>query len=238
MFYVAFCDDEPEDISQLIRYLNELGTTLGRIQSVPFYHGREILESYREGKRYDLVVLDMVMEPMCGITIAKKIREYDSTVPIIIVTATAAYAMEGYKVQAYRYILKPVVKEQFLNCVKEILKIAARDSAEYFSFISEQGLRKLRLCDIYYFQCLGNRIVSVVTTEGNYSFTSSLKKIEDTLPEEFFIRQHKSYVINLRKVFSIRGIEVVMENKEVLPLSGRKGKETREKLLQYMRSSV
>ncbi len=67
------------------------------------------------GRKFDIIILDMLMKPLNGIETARLIRKYDSEVPILIVTGTVEYAMDGYQVNAYRYILKPVDKAYFFT---------------------------------------------------------------------------------------------------------------------------
>ena len=81
----------------------------------------------------------MRMETMGGIEVAKHIRQLDDEVPILIVTATVDYAVEGYKVGAFRYIVKPVESGDFLSAVEELLDRQQKKQASIFSFPSISG---------------------------------------------------------------------------------------------------
>ena len=137
MFYIALCDDEWQAVEILTGYLSEIKRSGLQLESVPFLNGRELVHQYERGRKFDIIIL---------------IRKYDSEVPILIVTGTVEYAMDGYQVNAYRYILKPVDKAYFLQEVRTILTSIARLQNKYFSFTNEKGLFKIKTTDIYYFE--------------------------------------------------------------------------------------
>ncbi|MEG2193005.1 MAG: response regulator, partial [Oscillospiraceae bacterium] len=121
MFYIALCDDERKDLDILTEHLKDLPWNKYKYEAIPLQNGEDLVEMYRNGRRFHLVILDMMMKPMSGIETAVNIRRYDADVPIIIVTSTPEYALEGYKVSASRYILKPVDKSSFLQEVQRLL---------------------------------------------------------------------------------------------------------------------
>lgn len=98
------------NIDRLFIRDQKIGITAGKCA---FLNGRELVHQYERGRKFDIIILDMLMKPLNGIETARLIRKYDSEVPILIVTGTVEYAMDGYQVNAYRYILKPVDKAYF-----------------------------------------------------------------------------------------------------------------------------
>lgn len=145
MFYIALCDDEWPVVELLTGYLAEIKSPGLQLESVPFLNGRELVRQYERGHKFDIIILDMLMKPLNGIETARQIRQYDTEVPILIVTGTVEYAMDGYQVNAYRYILKPVDKAYFQEEVRTILTSIARVQNKYFSFTNEKGLFKVKL---------------------------------------------------------------------------------------------
>ena len=100
MFYIALCDDEWQAVEILTGYLSEIKRSGLQLESVPFLNGRELVHQYERGRKFDIIILDMLMKPLNGIETARLIRKYDSEVPILIVTGTVEYAMDGYQVNA------------------------------------------------------------------------------------------------------------------------------------------
>ena len=95
--YVALCDDNSCDLELLGSYLRELqdGSNVG---IVSFSCGYKFLQAYKGGERFHLVILDMRMEKINGLDTAREIRKLDSDVPLLFVTGTAEYVLEGYTV--------------------------------------------------------------------------------------------------------------------------------------------
>ncbi len=237
MFHIAICDDNHDDLRTFIKYLSELRNPSFRIECLPFTNGADLICTYQNGARFNLIVLDMLMEPINGFLTAQAIRKFDKEVPILIVTATMEFAVDGYQINAHRYILKPVDKDNFLKEVVGIIKRSADETVSYFSFNSENGLSKINFNCIYYFES-NIRTVKIYTDKQNYSFTAKISDIEKEFKNHDFIRIHKSYIVNLRYVRNIFKDTVTMDNGEELPLSKHKSKEVREKFLNYMRASI
>ena len=237
MFYIALCDDEPEAVARLAAYLAELRGPQLQLECLPFFDGLKLVSQYERQRQYDLIILDMLMQPLNGIETAKLIRKYDADVPIIIVTATPEYAMDGYLINAYRYILKPVDKAYFQQEVKNVLTSIAKTKNISFSFTNERGLTRLPVSSIYYFES-NIRTLSVCHKNGRDSFLGRISELEERLAPQGFLRIHKSYLVNLQHVRNIFKDTVTLENGDELPLSRHRSKELREKFLAYLKDSV
>ncbi|HIU63670.1 MAG TPA: response regulator transcription factor [Candidatus Avacidaminococcus intestinavium] len=237
MFYIAICDDEWSAIDLLTGYLHELKSPKLRLTTDPFLTGTELVTRYQQGYKYDIVILDMLMAPLNGIETAKIIRTYDTDVPILIVTRTVEYAVEGYQVNAYRYILKPVDKPYFQKEILTILASLAKTSDSYFSFTNDKGLFKIKTSNIYYFES-NMRTISVCHKNGKAEFTGKISDIEGSLIEHHFIRIHKSYVVNLKHIKNIFKEVITLDNGEELPLSKHRSKELRQLFLSYIKDTI
>lgn len=237
MFYIAICDDEKNMVKELAGYLSEVRSPQLPLECLPFFNGWDLVHQYEKQRKFDVIILDMMMKPINGIETAKLIRAYDAEVPIIIVTATPEYAMDGYKVNAYRYILKPLDKEYFQNTVRSVLITLSGKRTKYFSFTNEKGLSKIKMADILYFES-NMRTLSVCCKGGKINFTGKISDLEDNLAESGFVRIHKSYLVNLEYVRNIFKDTVTLENGEELPLSRHKSKYLRECFLRYLKDSI
>lgn len=236
MFYITLCDDSQQDINVLTDYLCALPSGY-KCEAVPFKSGVDLVEVYRKGRRFHLVILDMMMSPMDGIETAMNIRRYDTEVPILIVTATPEYAIDGYKVNASRYILKPVEKSGFLREVQGLLDRGDKNKCRYYSFTCDSGVVKLELEDISYFES-DMRTITVHTNHESYAFTGRIKELEEQLRQQSFVRVHKSYIVNLKSVHRIFKDTITMSDGGVVPLSKNRSKEIHTLLLEYMEKSL
>ena len=199
--------------------------------------GLDLLKDYKQKGFCDILVLDMRMETMGGIEVAKHIRQLDDEVPILIVTATVDYAVEGYKVGAFRYIVKPVESGDFLSAVEELLDRQQKKQASIFSFPSINGTTILMTDHIYYLES-DLRTIRVVAKEGTFTFTGTISSLEEQLRPDGFIRIHKSFLVNVSHIYNIFKDSVTMDNKEVLPMSKHKRREVNQEFLSYMEANL
>lgn len=204
---------------------------------ISYTDGLDLLKDYKQKGFCDILVLDMRMKTMGGIEVAKHIRRLDDEVPILIVTATVDYAVEGYKVGAFRYIVKPVEGSDFLSAVEELLDRQQKKQASIFSFPSMNGTTKLMTDHIYYLES-DLRTIRVVAKEGTFTFTGTISSLEEQLRTDGFIRIHKSFLVNVSHIYNIFKDSVTMDNKEVLPMSKHKRKEVNQEFLSYMEANL
>lgn len=237
MFYIALCDDERADLEAHIEQLSKLKQQKYQIEYVCYTNGYELVAAYEAGRKFDLLILDMVMDEINGIETAKKIRQYDNDVPILIVTATASFALDGYKVGAYRYILKPVQPEDFLSQVKYILDFKAREKKQYFSFTGDNGVTKLKTRDIYYFES-DARTIKIAAKSGSYYFVGKISAIDEEMGCYNFFRVHKSFVVNFAHISNIYKDTITLDTGDTLPLSKHRSKELHQAFFAYIKESV
>ena len=121
---IAIVDDVAKDLSieidYLTTYISKNFPTLST-DLAPFQDPEKFLENF-ESNRFDLVILDIIMESMNGIQLAQKIREIDRDCSIIFVTSSEDFLIDGYSVFASGYLLKPIEPHILLDKVEEVFK--------------------------------------------------------------------------------------------------------------------
>ena len=144
----------------------------------------------------DLVFLDIQMPEMTGLDIAHRIPE---ATQVVFTTAYRDYAVEGFRVNALDYLLKPVSYDEFLEAVSRATD--RRPVAEqYISVKSEYRLIRIRVADILYIEGLKDYIKIYVSGNPRPILTlMSMKNIENMLPADTFMRVHRSYIANLSR---------------------------------------
>lgn len=236
MLRVAICDDNNADLQILNDYVTEFGKTVP--VSITAYHdGFELAHDYKEKSAFDLVILDMMMERLNGIDTARRIREVDTDVILLIVTATVEYAIEGYTVNASRYIVKPIEKNEFFRTLHNIYSLLEKRQEAIFSFPSINGYTRINMDDIYYFES-DLRVIHVVSKLGTYTYTGRISAVEEQTKEHGFIRIHKSFIANMRHIHNIYKESVTMDNADVLPLSKHKHKEVQRQFLNFVEGEM
>ena len=108
MLKIAFCDDETAEIAQLEELLKEYAAARGQeFVHTSYQSSVELMADIEKGERFDIMLLDILMPGENGMTAAREVREHDTNVKIIFLTASPEFAVESYAVDAWYYQLKP-----------------------------------------------------------------------------------------------------------------------------------
>ena len=236
MYKITICDDNPADIRLLCSYL-ESSTTAHDISISTFQDGTELVQSYKEKGCFDLIILDMMMDHMNGIEAAEAIRNIDESVTILIVTATVEYAIDGYKVNAVRYIVKPVEKNSFLKLIESLYTDHSKKHGLFYTFPSKNGTTAIPMEDIYYFES-ELRSIHVVSKQGRHTFTGRISSVEEETTGQDFVRVHKSFIVNMKHIHNIFKDSITLDTGDTIPLSHHKHKEINQKFLEYMEAQL
>ncbi len=168
---------------------------------------------------YDLIFLDIRMDDINGMELAKKIREEDKDVLLVFVTSERGFVFEGYEVDAYRYILKPISDEKLSDVLNYAVKNAVRDEGSII-FKIDNEMTRIKRSDIIFIEVKGH-YVDIHTNEGvittKMSFEEGLASLNEN--NELFIKSHRSYAVNLDKILKIGRTELTLTNRDVIPVS-------------------
>lgn len=236
MYKVAICDDNPADLKLIQGYLTDLGGHYP-VELTAFLSGVDLARAYQTRGQYDLIILDMMMDRLNGIDTALKIRKIDEDVAILIVTATVEYAIEGYRINAARYIVKPVSKPDFQKIIRTIFQSIDKKRGACYSFPSKNGTTVIPMEDIFYFES-DIRSIHISSRQGDHTFTGRISAVEEQTAGHGFLRIHKSFIVNLKHVHNIFKDSVTLDNGEVIPLSRHRHREVNQKFLEYMEEQI
>ena len=191
----------------------------------------ELLEKFKDGFFYDVVFLDIMMEPMDGLTLAREIRTYDSRVAIVFLTAYAQYAPAGYEVRAFRYLLKPITVESVSTVMQELRK-DFHQNQKLLLKTAECGFL-LSTEDIHYLE-VNNKDCTIYYQQDALVIQKSLEDLENELPADIFFRVHRKYVINLAHVREFDESHLTLDCGKTLPISRRRSQNFRNALENYI----
>lgn len=216
-YKVAVCDDNKADTGYLAGLLKDwAGKREHSVCVSQFPSAESFLFRYAEDTSFDILLLDIEMGAMDGVTLAKRVRRDNEAVQIIFVTGYPDYIAEGYEVSALHYLLKPVSKEK-LFCVLD--RAAARIQKPDRTVVLPVDGEVLRVSAdaIRYVEAFSHS-VAVVTKTKAYEVKKSLTEMEKLLGPEF-IRCHRSYLVGLKAMAGLSKTKVVLDTGEELPLS-------------------
>jgi len=227
-------DDEPLALKQIVEY----------IKKTPFL---ELVGQYESAlqaigdlasKPVDLMFVDINMPDLSGLDFVKSL---DNPPMIIFVTAYSEYAIEGFKVDAIDYILKPISYPDFLKAASKARNSLEKSFPKHSKEMSDQDclfvksdykVIRIGFDDIIYIEGMREYVRIHLVGGKPIMPLISLRQLEEQLPSNKFMRVHRSYIINLKKITSIDHSRILFDNKEYIPI----GEQYKEIFQEYINS--
>lgn len=205
-------EDEPIALNLMKEYVNRTPD----LELLAAFNNPILALDYIQSAKVDLVFLDINMPDMTGMELSKYIKD---KVRIIFTTAYEDYALEGYKVDAVDYLLKPFDYNEFLEAV--------RRAKQYFDLVSNQKEKeesihvraehkqyKIGLSTIMFIENMKNYVIFRLQDGSKVIALMSLKSLEDNLPENFF-KVHRSFIINLNFIERVDTNKIMIREFEI-----------------------
>ena len=208
MIRVAIVEDDSRYREEMTAYLHRFSQESGhKFHITPFSDGKEITANYSAS--WDLILMDIEMDGMDGMSAAEAIRQQDQEVVIIFITNMPQYAMKGYTVDALDYVLKPVSYYAFSQRIDRALQRMKRRSKRYIAITHSGGMTKLDVSSITFVEVQDHDMV-YHTVHESYMAKGTLSEAEKLLDDRKFFRCNKGYLVNLEYVQSIRNFDVLV----------------------------
>ena len=221
MIRVLIAEDDPRCAIQLRQFLDSYSQETCRTFRITHYdNGEDLVERYQP--EFDLLLLDVDMPFMDGMTAAGHIRRLDPEVVIVFVTNLAQYAIQGYSVNALDYILKPLNYFSFSQRLTRALRYVKKREDAYITVAVKGGALKLEVGNIHYIERLGRQLM-FHTHDGIHASSATLQQMEDALSGKGFARCNKGYLVNLAHVSGVRDGCAVVQGDKLLISRGRRG---------------
>lgn len=225
-------DDEPLALQQLSAYVKKVPflTLVAACQSA--LEAQELMEK----EQIDAIFIDINMPDLTGMDFVKSLEER----PIIVfTTAYSEYAIEGYKVDAVDYLLKPFGMEDFIQAAYKVQKqyelihtadISQVDDDDALFFKTEYRVVRVNINEIKYIEGMSEYLKIYLDGKKPLVVLLSMKKLEERLPAHLFMRIHRSYIVNLKKIEEVNKNRVILDAETYLPI----GDNYRESFNEYL----
>lgn len=218
---VALVDDTPEELRILSEILNE---QLPQADVYTFQNGESFLNNWEQNS-YDLILLDIYMDEMLGVDVARKVRQTDLDVRIVFCTTSNEFASESYEVGANYYLQKPVSATSF----QRMLQMIRLSDYELNRFITIPDGQKIVLRNITYTEYYNHSIIIHSKKRADLQTRMSQTEWETLLSEHSFLFScSKGIVVNFYEVEKTEDGMFVLKNGSQVPISRRKSKEAME----------
>lgn len=214
-------DDEPLALRLVSEYISKtpflelVGSFDNPLDAIEFLSSQAV----------DLVFVDIQMPDLTGIEF---VRSLENAPKIIFTTAYEKYALEGFKLNAIDYLLKPFSYEEFLKAAGKARKqleletssqLSIEANNQFLFLKSEYKIRRINFNDILYIEGLKDYIKVYTTSEDKPVLSlNSIKSLEQKLPEDRFMRVHRSFIVNLDRIETIERSRIIF-GKTYIPVS-------------------
>ena len=161
MLQIAVCDDNINDLSNMVQLIDLYRSSKNlNCEYAVFPNGFDLISALGKGKRFDIYCLDIIMPAFTGIEVAKEIRVFDKTAPILFFTTSTEFALESYSVKAVNYVLKPISKEKFFFTFDEILEqINVKKKEDAVIVKSNEGIQKILISNLVFVEVIGRKVL-------------------------------------------------------------------------------
>ncbi len=181
-----------------------------------FEDGSQILRGYRP--RFDIILLDIQMNEVDGMTAARKIRAVDEQVVLVFITSSPQFAIKGYEVDATSYLLKPLPWFAFEQELSRSIAVARKRTGASLLLQSGSEVVRVAVEDVVYVESVKHRL-EIHTTSTSYSISGALRDMEEQLDGHDFFRSNSCYLVNLAHVQGVRDQDCVMTGGAELRIS-------------------
>lgn len=237
MFKIAICDDEEIFRKNIYKIIMNYMVKNGLLYEIDeFASGREFISLGINMAKYDIVFLDINMDEIDGMETAQEIRKVSNDIFIVFVTAFINYAVEGYSINAIRYILKnnENFAELIFECIDAISK-KMNHSVKKKEFKFSEGVKNISLELLLYIESKLHKLNFHIMEDklNTYSLYGKLDEFEKELEDKAFLRIHQSYLINMKHIEGINRYEAMLNNGIRLKISKDRYKSVKEKFVSY-----
>lgn len=219
--HIAICDDDQEELARLTALLETYRRETERCFIYQGYSsGIALLDDVRRGS-FDLVLLDILMPHLDGMGIAREIRTFDEHLKIAFLTSSPEYAVQSYEVEAFSYLMKPIMKEKLFPLLDKLFAVK-QEKEGGLSVKFKSGMAVIPFSRLSHVE-VSNHTVRLYLADGSTKeLAGSLSEFEPQLlsrPE--FVRVHRAFIANLRHVEELTKTDIHTFSGKIIPVSRR-----------------
>lgn len=231
---IAICDDNEAELTIIKELLELYAQCKNQNFIIKCFTSSVELASTAEFEKFDIYFLDIIMPVMDGINLAREIRTFDKSSPVIFLTSSPEFAVESYTVKAFNYLLKPVDKDALYNTIDDILETFHKEHFDTFIIKNNSGIHKIYLSDIVYAEALNRKVILNLKNNEQIVSTDVFSSICDTLmAHKEFALPHRSFIVNMNYIKTIDTVKIQLFNEKIIPLAQRRVSDIKKQYLDF-----
>ncbi|HHT15253.1 MAG: LytR/AlgR family response regulator transcription factor [Christensenellales bacterium] len=214
-YKIAICDDSDADCQYVLNMVNRWAQAAGHVVHLDTFTSAEnFLFHYAGESDWDILLLDIEMGAMDGVTMAKELRKTNDSIQIIFITGYSDYIQEGYEVAALHYLMKPIKEEKLCSVLdRAIEKLAKNEKVLNFEISGE--MVRVPIYQIRYADVFGNYVTLHALSDITVKMT--LRDLEKQLDDRFY-RVGRSTIVNLTQISRVIKTEIKLLDGTAIPL--------------------
>ena len=214
-YKIAICDDSQADREYISDLVKRWGERAGQPLHIDLFASAEnFLFQYEEKKDYDVLLLDIEMGAMDGVTMAKKMRLDNDIIQIVFITGYSEYIAEGYEVAALHYLMKPIKEEKLFEVLDWAIEKLSKNE-RILTFENGGEMVRIPIYHIRFAEVFGNYVTIHATEDVRVKMT--LGELEKELDERFY-RVSRSAIVNLTRISRVTKSEIRLSDGMIIPL--------------------
>lgn len=236
MLRIAICDDAKEDREESCRLIREYFQTRDREVSVSVFEEAEPMLD--DGQDYDLYLLDVIMPDMTGMQAAERLLTRNRPPVIVFITSSLESAVDGYRVNAAGFLLKPIEKANFIETMARVERQYLAPETASIEVLHNRVPVTLPLDRIAYLESRLHQVTVVLSDGEMLTVHQKLQELQDRLElldqRGRFLRCHQSYLINLQHVSRMEADCFVTISGKQIPISRNNYKQSKHMYYHYV----
>ncbi|MEE0857383.1 MAG: LytTR family DNA-binding domain-containing protein [Ruminococcus sp.] len=233
MIKTAVCDDEKIVLDEICSKVQNAFSEINCTAEIFKTHKPFDLVEHIKNSTTDVLFLDIDMPSLSGMDIAQFLIDCNAEILLVFVTSHDTLVYQSFRYHPFGFIRKSHFDEEIGAVVKSIADELQKRN-EHFSFKTNEGFFKVPFEDIIYFESESNYI-NLHCTDNQYRFRGTITSLENELKAKGFIRTHKGFLVNQQNIFAIKGDDIELSSKELLPIGRTNRESVKKAILRYMR---
>lgn len=218
MYYIGICDDEPVFLQQITALTQKILADEGIDFHIYTFSNTQMLETYLSSpsNTLNLLLLDIIMGKRSGIEFARQLRAQGNEIPIVFITSTMDYALDGYTVDSMGYIVKPINRNELQ---KTLLRAYKKYRKQTIVLTSASHAVSFQLNDVLYLEIYDKELTIHMADGDILNISVPLNSMISKLPSAQFVRCYRSYIVSIAAITSIWRYGIELKNHERIPVS-------------------
>lgn len=232
--HFAVCDDQPAYVEQITLLIRQYAAEHQLECQVDGFTNPDNLLEQCKSKSYDAVFLDVEMPGKSGLETAKQLRVQWPSLYVIFISNHLDYALEGYQVEAFRYLLKDQLQQKFVPCMNALYAGLFPPDNTLCLRIEREEIR-LNLEQIQYFEASQHTVLAYFIAQDRQPlvFRITMNELEQKLTEKDFLRIQRSFIVNLKQVKRFYNYTVILKTGKVISVSEKQFSALRDRFLTW-----